>query len=400
MDNSPRIIVSNNNSSLDSEIEDRRFLLFAFFQDFVRYILFRLRQIIIISFVGISSLGNIFNDIKSWSIRRMYWGRGSLYRSFFHIVVISLTVVSLFVGISSRLNVGNPEESTGLVLATGIIGNSDTFYQAGTTEAIVAQNPNQNPWGETEHKVKDGESLTSIAEYYGVNTATIKWANNLPTDRVMVGQVLVVPELDGVLYEVKKGDTIASIISKIDNANEFDIKELNNLEGPDYALTEGQKIFIPNGIVKPPKVVAARVSTPTVYKFNDPGVSVASGTFINPLTFCPGYRISRGVLPWHTGVDMAKPGGCWINASSGGTVTTAGWASYGQGFHVVIDHGNGFVSYYYHGNGNFAVSAGQQVNAGQRILYMGCTGNCTGTHLHFEMRYNGAVINPANYMSL
>src|SRR5690606_4841248 len=106
--------------------------------------------------------------------------------------------------------------------------------------------------------VKEGETLDSIAEQYGVNNATIKWANNISGDKIRVGQLLTVPELDGVLYEVKNGDTVATVVSKVDNANEFDIQELNELQAPDYKLTPGQKIFIPNGIVKPPKVVAAR----------------------------------------------------------------------------------------------------------------------------------------------
>jgi murein DD-endopeptidase MepM/ murein hydrolase activator NlpD len=79
-------------------------------------------------------------------------------------------------------------------------------------------------------------------------------------------------------------------------------------------------------------------------------------------------------------------------------VIRAGWGGAGEGFHVVIDHGNGLWTRYYHGRNQFAVRVGDSVNAGQSILYMGCTGNCTGTHLHFEVVINGRRVNPENYV--
>ncbi|HEX9804519.1 MAG TPA: peptidoglycan DD-metalloendopeptidase family protein [Candidatus Dojkabacteria bacterium] len=385
----------------------KRNILTGFIVDLVSYVLTRTRQIIFFSWAGFLSTTSIFEALKSWSIRRMYWGRSSLYRTAFHIVIFSITLVSLFVGISSRINVFTSErDQSGLVLSSGAIGNSDTLYQAGTTETIVASNPAAKNWPEYTHKVVDGETLESIANVYGVSTGTIRWANNLSSDRVRIDQILTVPGLDGVLYTVKSGDTVDSIIksSTIKNANTFDIIELNELQPPNYTLSEGQELFIPNAIVVP---VASRNTSNrsgggggSFITLSDPGISVPSGTFINPLTFCPGYSISRGVLPWHNGVDMAKNGGCWVNSTAGGVVEVAGWGSYGQGFYVKINHQNGFVSYYYHGNGEFAVKKGDSINAGQRILHMGCTGNCTGTHVHFEMHYNGGVVNPANYMKL
>lgn len=386
------------------DTKEKRSFLIGFLYDFLSYIKIRTRQLVLFSWAGFISFSDVFADLKSWSVRKMYWGRSSLYRSAFHVIIFTITLSSLVIGISARINLlGRNSSNSGLVLASGIIGNTDTLYQAGTAETVAAVNPFAKNWQEYKHVVVSGETLDSIAAEYGVSTATIKWANNLNSDNLRADQILTIPELDGVLYQIKEGDTVASIVSSkvIQNANEFDIIELNNLQPPDFALTVGESIFIPNAIIIPPPTRRVVASTGTYLQLADPGISVEPGTFVNPLLNCDGgYSISRGVLPWHTGVDMAKAGGCWVSASSVGTVTEAGWGAYGQGFYVAIDHGNGFVTYYYHGNGEFAVQRGESVNAGQRILYMGCTGNCTGTHVHFEMRYNGAVVNPSNYMSL
>lgn len=98
----------------------------------------------------------------------------------------------------------------------------------------------------------------------------------------------------------------------------------------------------------------------------------------------------------HKGIDIAVPRGTPIYAADGGTVTYSGWMS-GYGYLVQIDHGNGFVTYYGH-NSKLLVSVGQHVYKGQQIARMGSTGNSTGNHCHFEVRYNGVRRNPLNYL--
>lgn len=99
---------------------------------------------------------------------------------------------------------------------------------------------------------------------------------------------------------------------------------------------------------------------------------------------------------FHTGLDIAIPTGTPVYASAAGTVVKAGWYG-GYGYLVVIDHGNGYQTYYAH-NSSLCVSAGQSVSKGQNISYSGSTGNSTGPHLHFEVRINGATQNPQNYI--
>ncbi|MDD3347198.1 peptidoglycan DD-metalloendopeptidase family protein [Oscillibacter sp.] len=98
----------------------------------------------------------------------------------------------------------------------------------------------------------------------------------------------------------------------------------------------------------------------------------------------------------HKGIDIAGRYGSPIYAADGGTVTYAGWMG-GYGYLVQIDHGNGYVTYYGH-NSSLIVSVGQHVYKGQQIAKMGSTGNSTGNHCHFEVRYNGVARNPLNYL--
>ena len=98
----------------------------------------------------------------------------------------------------------------------------------------------------------------------------------------------------------------------------------------------------------------------------------------------------------HKGIDIAVPRGTPIYAADGGTVTYSGWMS-GYGYLVQIDHGNGYVTRYGH-NSSLTVSVGQHVYKGQQVARAGSTGNSTGNHRHFAVRYNGVAKNPLNYL--
>ena len=98
----------------------------------------------------------------------------------------------------------------------------------------------------------------------------------------------------------------------------------------------------------------------------------------------------------HKGIDIAVPRGTPIYAADGGTVTYSGWMS-GYGYLVQIAHGNGYVTRYGH-NSSLTVSVAQHVYKGQQVARAGSTGNSTGNHCHFEVRYNGVAKNPLNYL--
>ncbi len=98
----------------------------------------------------------------------------------------------------------------------------------------------------------------------------------------------------------------------------------------------------------------------------------------------------------HQGLDIAAKLGTTIKAVAGGTITYAGWMN-GYGNFIKIDHGNGVETYYGHCS-KIYVKKGQEVEAGDKIGAVGSTGNSTGPHLHLEVRLNGKVLNPLNYL--
>jgi murein DD-endopeptidase MepM/ murein hydrolase activator NlpD len=99
---------------------------------------------------------------------------------------------------------------------------------------------------------------------------------------------------------------------------------------------------------------------------------------------------------FHPGIDIGIPEGTPIHAAAAGTVIWCGWES-GYGNLVVIDHHNGLATAYGH-QSRIAVSCNQDVSQGEVIGYSGCTGYCTGPHLHFEVRVNGAPVDPLGYL--
>jgi murein DD-endopeptidase MepM/ murein hydrolase activator NlpD len=111
-----------------------------------------------------------------------------------------------------------------------------------------------------------------------------------------------------------------------------------------------------------------------------------------PVTSPFGYRWGR----LHAGIDIAAPSGTPIHAAASGTVVLAGWTG-GYGNFTCIDHGGALATCYAH-QSSYAVSSGAQVSQGQVIGYVGNTGHSFGSHLHFEVRVNGAPVDPLGYL--
>jgi murein DD-endopeptidase MepM/ murein hydrolase activator NlpD len=111
-----------------------------------------------------------------------------------------------------------------------------------------------------------------------------------------------------------------------------------------------------------------------------------------PVTSPFGWRWGR----MHEGIDIGVGYGTPIHAAAGGTVIYCGWEE-GYGNFVVLDHGGNLATAYGH-QSSIAVACGQQVAQGQTIGYVGCTGHCTGPHLHFEVRIDGNPVDPMGYL--
>ena len=128
----------------------------------------------------------------------------------------------------------------------------------------------------------------------------------------------------------------------------------------------------------------------------------APGRLLTPVPGAPvtspfGYRVHPiyGTSRLHTGIDYGADTGVAIRASADGVVVSAGWYG-GYGNATIIDHGGGIATLYGH-QSTISVSSGGRVTQGQTIGRVGCTGDCTGPHVHYEVRVNGDPVNPANY---
>jgi murein DD-endopeptidase MepM/ murein hydrolase activator NlpD len=346
------------------------------------------------------------DKFKRQVLLRTYWGRGSSYKKILHVSVLLVTSFFLLSGITSRL--GEIRSSTLIAAESNLLGNVDTLQQG--LGIITVESQDSLTFKISEYTVKDGDSIDSVISQFGVNKDTLKWANSSKIDyyseKLTVGDKLLIPEINGVLYEVQNGDTIDSVVSKT-NGNKFEVVEINQLYGSD-TLVSGSRILVPNGTLPPPPPPPPVVPFENIYRSpTNEGVNVAYDLnysklndiqFLNPLSNpdCAGYGFSRGYSPWHNGTDLPKAGGCPIRAAASGQVTYSGWAE-GSGYTVTIYHGNGVKTSYFHGE-TIWVRNGQYVEAGQDIMYMGCTGFCTGTHLHLSLRIDENWIDPAPYI--
>lgn len=173
-----------------------------------------------------------------------------------------------------------------------------------------------------------------------------------------------------------------------ENASTVEVAKLNINEDVKVKVEEYEKKQAEAAKVSSRASSASRSSTTT---------TVTSGIFIKPVT---GATITSRFGPRasgnHTGLDMAIATGTPVHAAASGTVTFAGYKG-SYGYLVIIDHGNGYQTYYAHCS-KLYVSAGQSVTQGETISAVGSTGNSTGPHLHFEVRYKGNILNPQNFI--
>ena len=227
-----------------------------------------------------------------------------------------------------------------------------------------------------EYEVKKGETIASLAQKFGISQETILWANDLkPNAPLKEGEKLIILPVSGLFHLVEKGETLEKIAKKY-QANEEEIIAFNELESPTDILP-GDLLIIPNG--KMPK------ETPKPEQKLPRQASSFSSYFICPIS--PPCTLTQG-LHWYNAVDLSH-GRCGepIFAPAMGVVQKAkmgGWNG-GAGNYVTILHPEGVVTMYAHLQTIF-VKPGEKVSQGQTIGLMGTTGNSTGCHLHFEVR--------------
>jgi murein DD-endopeptidase MepM/ murein hydrolase activator NlpD len=187
-------------------------------------------------------------------------------------------------------------------------------------------------------------------------------------------------------------------------ASQDELAGARNLkQGTLVALQASEREFLHEvaGLERASAALAARIqsaqaagSPPTTFTASTSTVSASGFVWpvAGPVTSGFGWRWGR----MHEGVDIAAPTGAPIVASASGVVIYAGWMD-GYGNLVVVDHGGGLATAYAH-QSSIGVGVGQSVAQGQTIGYIGCTGHCFGSHLHFEVRVKGVAVDPLGYL--
>lgn len=232
------------------------------------------------------------------------------------------------------------------------------------------------------YMVQDGDSLSQIADMFGVSVNTIVWANSLSSSKdIRPGQTLLILPIDGVQHTVVKGETLSSIVKRY-GGDLTETLAFNDLVSEED-LAVGMTITIPGGEKQEePKAKNGR-SGGSGKGTSGASTGGGSGYFIHPV---PGSVRTQGMHGLNA-TDFGAPSGTPIRAAAGGVVIVSrsgGWNG-GYGDYVVINHGNGTQTLYAHQT-RIIVSQGQQVVQGQIIGYVGSTGKSTGNHLHFEVR--------------
>jgi murein DD-endopeptidase MepM/ murein hydrolase activator NlpD len=309
--------------------------------------------------------------------------------------------------VTEQLRYTIPLAATALVFCLALVLNrrpgdvfvspqEDSFFQGNLASYAGLSSPPESPAGEemipldlTEtfewksYRVQKGDSVSGIAVRYAISMDAIIASNGITNaKRLAAGQLIRIPNMDGIPYTVRKGDSLAKISALHDVPLEV-ILDANDIQHD--AIAEGMVLFIPGARMRKEDLklalgeffiypIRGRLSSPYGWR-NDP---------------------ISGVRRYHAAVDLAAALGTPVKAAMDGSVVTVGFNSvYGK--YIIISHGSGFQTLYAHLN-LVSVSQGARVNQGSKIGEVGSTGYSTGPHLHFAVYKNGRAVNPLDFL--
>jgi len=359
--------------------------------------------------------------VTKWMESLTHFGLGELsMRIGTNIVVVLLVVVVVW--LLQRVNLGggltvsaasnlNPVASQPAIqMPAEVVFSLNGIPRQAQLHTIIPSRPRIDV---ITYTVQSGDSIFKIADNYGLKPTTILFGNyaNLKDspDLLAPGQVLNILPVDGTYYQWQGVESLSVVASTFGVDPETIIDFPGNHLDPDTIgdpshpnIAAGTWLVVPGGS-RP----FTSWTAPATLVREDPSVSVwGPGVCTGITTVQLGYGtfVFPTVEHWlsgtdyrpdltHYGVDFAGSMGNAIYAVDAGTVVYAGWNTWGYGNMIMLDHGNGYQSLYGHLS-QINVSCGQSVGQGDVIGLMGSTGNSTGPHLHFELSYNGAHINP------
>ena len=260
----------------------------------------------------------------------------------------------------------------------------------------------KRPYHEFEtYRVERGDTPSEIAYQYGIKTETLLGGNptlSQESSLMQPGMDLIILPFDGVLHDVQQGDTLESLSADYGiPVEDITAYEPNNLEFP-YRLYPETQIIVPGAVAEvfvwtPPQLSSVSGGTSREGSGVAPAIR-GTGTFVYPVS---SRNFTQKFWYGHPGIDIALPVGSGVFASDTGTVTFANWNIYGYGNLIVINHGNGYETFYGHLSA-INVFPGQIVYQGNVIGAVGNTGNSSGPHIHFEIRTGGNQDDPCWYI--
>jgi len=259
----------------------------------------------------------------------------------------------------------------------------DTITEStGKTSGIPPEMIESFKW--SSYKVLKGDSVSGIAQKFGISKDAIIASNNIRNARQLrEGAALRIPNIDGIPYQVKKGDSL-SRISVIFNVPLDVILDVNDIRSD--LIKEGETLFIPGARMNATDLKLA-LGELFIYPVRK-DISSNFGWRKNPFS---------GAQEFHTGVDFRGNIGATVKASMDGTVSVIKTdRTYGQ--HIIMSHSNGYKTLYAHLS-VISVKQGEKVLQGKKIGELGNTGLSTGPHLHFSIFRNEIWLNPIDLLN-
>ncbi len=253
-----------------------------------------------------------------------------------------------------------------------------------------------------DYTIQSGDTIIAIARAFGINPDYILWNNPLVSadpNLLEVGEVLVVPSIDALIYRIKLSDTITDVAAYYDIDLES-VVSANNLASPDV-IGEDAVILLPGAVPPAPAPAPVVAAAPQPAPQPAPAASATSASgYIWPWygLITSYYDEWRGAGV-HGAIDINGAGnyGASVVAAASGQVILVAYDNYGYGYHLIIRHDDGSQTLYAHLSDIYVVQ-GQWLTQGEAIGALGNTGYSTGTHLHFEIIIGGVSVDPLAYL--
>jgi len=328
--------------------------------------------------------GTVFETQKNIIVDILMARRGTYQRPF---LTISLGIL-LVSGVMSAPIIANAypggvQNQLAQFTPSSAVATSLDFSDYGI-QTQVSQKPRDQV---VSYTVEKGDTLSTVADKFGISTDTIRWANNLKIDDLAIGDILKIPPVPGIVYKVQEGDTVQSVAKKYKTDAQkivnFPFNDFADLET--FALNVGQTLIVPDGV--PPAAAPIAFTAPSFLT-----APMGTGRLLWPTTGA----VTQYPVWYHMAFDIANPSGPGVAAADNGVVIASEYSRFGYGNNIIVDHGGGISTLYGHLQ-EYYVKTGDHVARGQVIGRMGGSGRSTGIHLHFETRVNGVPVNPTQF---